>query len=153
MTKVVINKCHGGFGLSDKAYEKLGEYGIPIRRYIAEVRGEDGLFIFESNNEGQVIFDRELTPRGEDSLTDAFYHNYKNEKQKSRLFSRYWDTWTRKEENRTHPLIVKVVEELGDDANGGFAELKVVEIPDDIEWTIEEYDGREWISEAHRTWS
>ena len=27
-----------------------------------------------------------------------------------------------------------------------------VEIPDDVEWQIEEYDGTEHISEKHRTW-
>ena len=42
--------------------------------------------------------------------------------------------------------------ELGELANGPNAELKVVEIPDGIDWTIEEYDGVEWIAEVHRTW-
>jgi hypothetical protein len=45
------------------------------------------------------------------------------------------------------------VEQLGNAANGDFAELKVVEIPDDVEWIIQEYDGDEWISEKHRTWN
>jgi len=29
---------------------------------------------------------------------------------------------------------------------------KVVEIPDDIEFVIEEYDGIEWVAEKHRVW-
>ena len=33
------------------------------------------------------------------------------------------------------------------------AKLKIVEIPDDVEWIIEEYDGKEWIAEDHRRWS
>ena len=53
---------------------------------------------------------------------------------------------------RNHPLLIKVVEELGDKASGRFACLEVVEIPDDVEWQIEEYDGSEWIAEKHRTW-
>jgi hypothetical protein len=28
----------------------------------------------------------------------------------------------------------------------------VVTIPDDVAWTIEEYDGNEWVAEVHRTW-
>ena len=36
--KIVINKCYGGFGLSDAAYEKLIEYGIPARAYQEETR-------------------------------------------------------------------------------------------------------------------
>jgi hypothetical protein len=32
------------------------------------------------------------------------------------------------------------------------AELEVVEIPDDVEWIIVDYDGMEHIAEKHRTW-
>lgn len=55
-------------------------------------------------------------------------------------------------DNRTDPKLVACVEELGDQASGRFAKLTVVEIPDNIEWEIEEYDGQEWISEKHRRW-
>lgn len=48
--------------------------------------------------------------------------------------------------------LVKVVEELGDAANGGCASLSVVEIPDGVDWEIDEYDGVEHIAEKHRTW-
>jgi len=30
--------------------------------------------------------------------------------------------------------------------------LKVVEIPDDVEWNVQEYDGNEWVAEKHRIW-
>jgi len=144
--KVVINNCYGGFGLSDKAYERLAELGVPIRKYIQEMRGDDGLFKQETGNEGEVIFDRELTPVGEDKFNDI-YHKYKG---KSRFSERYWDTWTR--ESRTHPLLIQVVEELGKDASSEVADLKIVEIPDDVEYEIQEYDGIEHIAEKHRKW-
>jgi hypothetical protein len=48
--------------------------------------------------------------------------------------------------------LVTVVEGLGDKANGSHAKLKVVEIPADVQWIIEEYDGVEHIAEVHRTW-
>lgn len=54
--------------------------------------------------------------------------------------------------DRSNPALVKCVEALGDKASGCFAELKVVEIPDDVEWEIDEYDGVEWVAEKHRTW-
>jgi hypothetical protein len=54
--------------------------------------------------------------------------------------------------DRDDPALVKVVEELGEKANGEHANLKVVEIPDDVDWCVEEYDGSEWIAEVHRTW-
>ena len=53
---------------------------------------------------------------------------------------------------RDDPILVQIVEEMGDNANGGYAELKVVEIPDDADWYVEEYDGSEWVAERHRTW-
>jgi hypothetical protein len=53
---------------------------------------------------------------------------------------------------RDDPILIQVVEELGETANGRCASLKIVEIPNDVEWTIGEYDGQEWIAEKHRTW-
>lgn len=47
---------------------------------------------------------------------------------------------------------IKVVEEMDNEVNGRFAELKIVEIPDDVSWEIVEYDGMEHIAEIHRTW-
>lgn len=55
-------------------------------------------------------------------------------------------------EKRSDPKLVEVVEKLGAKANGRHAKLRIVEIPDDIEYTIEEYDGREHVAEAHSTW-
>ena len=145
--KLVINKCYGGFGLSDAAYEKLIEWGIPVRKYTEQERGEDGLYKEQPLNDGEVIFDRELTPPGDNVFNDI-YHKYKG---KSRLSQRYWDCWTR--ENRAHPMIVRLVEEMGEAANGECAKLAMVEIPDGIEWHIDEYDGIEHIAEKHRTWA
>ena len=54
---------------------------------------------------------------------------------------------------RNDPVLVEVVEAMGSDANDRHSELKIVEVPDNIEWTIEEYDGEEWVAEVHRTWS
>jgi len=89
--KIVINKCYGGFGLSE----------VALTRY---------------NNETG------------------------NNKQD-------WDI------RRDDPVLVSIVEELGEDSWGGYSKLKVVEIPDDVEWQIHEYDGMQWIVETHRTWA
>ena len=53
---------------------------------------------------------------------------------------------------RDDPLLVRIVEELGKESNTKFSELTVVEIPDDVDWYIEEYDGGEHVAERHRTW-
>jgi xanthine dehydrogenase molybdopterin-binding subunit B len=110
--KIVLNKCFGGFGISDKAFEKYLEY-----KGIDYVKTEDKRILGGAN-----YYDTK-----EKKLT---YYNIE----------------------RDDPILVKVVEELGDKANGRFSDLEVVEIPDDIEWDIEEYDGKEWVAEKHRTW-
>lgn len=60
----------------------------------------------------------------------------------------FWDF----EIKRDDPYLVRVVEELGQEADGDFAELKIVEVPSEVEWQLEEYDGIEWIAEKHRIW-
>lgn len=87
--KVVINRCYGGFTLSDVACEKLGC--------------------------GPYDYDQD--------------------------------------ELRSAVELVRVVEELGSKAaSGSCSALKVVEIPDDVEWYIHNYDGLETIEEVHRRW-
>lgn len=64
-----------------------------------------------------------------------------------------WDGYGYKySNNRADSKLVECVETLGDIASGSLAELKVVEIPDDVDWYIDEYDGIEWVAEKHRTW-
>jgi len=138
MKKIVINECYGGFSLSDKAYERLIEMGIPVREYIKQPRNsETGLYEKVPENEGEIIFDRLLGDQ-DDTMTQSML----------KLSGRYWETWITRDDLR----IVQVVEELGDAASGKCADLKVVEIPNDAKWQIEEYDGIEWIAEKHKTW-
>ena len=53
---------------------------------------------------------------------------------------------------RDDPILVGVVTALGEAASTRLSKLKVVEIPDDVEYHIEEYDGLEHVAEKHRTW-
>jgi len=55
-------------------------------------------------------------------------------------------------EPRNDPDLIAVIEEFGDNAHGWAASLKIVEIPDDVDWYVEEHDGLEHIAEKHRTW-
>jgi len=57
-------------------------------------------------------------------------------------------TW----DKRNDPILIEVVEALGEDAWGSYSELKVVEIPDEVDWEIVDYDGMEHVAERHRIW-
>jgi len=55
---------------------------------------------------------------------------------------------------RTDPVLIKVIETIGTSvASGIYAELKIIEIPDDVKYYIAEYNGVETINEEHRSWS
>jgi hypothetical protein len=90
-TKIVINCCYGGFGLSPEAMDRYNELSETPVKYSNDILRDD-------------------------------------------------------------PILVRVVEELKEYANGEFSELKIVEIPEDVKWEISDYDGIEWVSESHRTW-
>lgn len=53
---------------------------------------------------------------------------------------------------REDPMLVMAVEELGELANGEFASLRIADVPDGVEWYIDDYDGIETVREKHRTW-
>lgn len=138
MTKVLVNRCYGGFGLSEAAYLWLIDHGIPLKAYIEPVR-DPVTKLYAREPHDRCIYDRALTPNN--TLNEAM----------TRLTGRYWDTWSRGE--RADPLLVQCVEELGSEvASGRCGSIEVVEIPDGVDWVIEEYDGNEHIAERHRTW-
>ena len=87
MQKIVINNCHGGFGLSEKALELYKE---------------------RMNIKDTNFWDRSI-PRDCETL-------------------------------------VQIVQELGKKADGDFSELGIVEVPEEVEWQIDEYDGQEWVA-------
>ena len=57
-------------------------------------------------------------------------------------------------EYRAHPRLLILAKQIGlKNLAGDYATLKIVDIPDDVKWTIDQYDGREWVAEVHRRWS
>ena len=53
---------------------------------------------------------------------------------------------------REDEILVQIIEEMGSKADGRFAELKIVKVPGNVNWYIEEYDGKEWVAERHQKW-
>jgi len=54
--------------------------------------------------------------------------------------------------DRDDPYLIQTIEELGLKCNTRYSEIRIVEIPDNVEWEIMEYDGTEYIAEKHRQW-
>jgi len=83
------------------------------------------------------------------------YGGFSLSKQATELLGIEWDTYGYSHAGsgkRADPKLVAVVEQLGKAANGKHARLAVVEIPDGTDYTIEEYDGVEWVAAKHKTW-
>lgn len=55
-------------------------------------------------------------------------------------------------DNRENPILIEVIETLGGKADGRYSDLKIVEIPDDVQYEITDYDGVETVEEIHRSW-
>ena len=60
--------------------------------------------------------------------------------------------WSSRDIPRDDPILVRLVQQWGEQAHGDFADLHVVKVPGDVDWYVEEYDGLEWVAENHRTW-
>lgn len=142
--KVVINKRHGGFGLSEQA---VIEY-FKIKR--------QPLWVVRDSKYGSLgIVHYWVVPEHE-RLQDAGDDWFTMSLEQRQEYNRKWSEQTFSETSvaRDDPILVQVIETIGSEkASSKYAELQVVEIPDDVEWQIEEYDGLEWIAEKHRTWS
>lgn len=55
---------------------------------------------------------------------------------------------------RAHPDLILAVEKLGIRLASGdnCADLRILEIPDGVDWRIDGCDGKEWVFEVYRTW-
>ena len=141
--KVVINGKYGGFSLSKAAVLWLAEHGSELAKN--KIADMDALV---------TTFGRERPEMGDEHyfeiLTACAWANGDDGKG---IFDRF--SWHPYEDDlpRHDQLLVQCVEELGGRVNAPCAALKVVEIPDGIEYQIEEYDGNEWVAEKHQTWS
>lgn len=140
--KVVINSCFGGFGLSHKAIMKYAELnGFKLYPYL------DDISIKIYGNKAVI---------GNDDLL----HHY-SKTPIDQLERNKWGSYDHSDDSyfsdrdikRDDPILIQVIEELGSEvASGKYAKLTIIEIPDDVNWQIAEYDGFEHIAEKHRTW-
>lgn len=134
--EVVINKCFGGFSLSRAAFLRLRELG-------------NALALAEDDPLSAGYVERVVARDGERWGHD---NSRKSAEATVRMFQLGRGEMYLSDIPRDDPHLVQVVREMGDKASGGCARLGIVEIPDGVEWKIEEYDGNEHVAEVHRTW-
>ena len=136
--KIVLNKCYGGFGLSP----------IAIKEYL-KLKGKDCFFYQKDYKTGMLNrVSVEVATTYDISLTKDYGEQIKEDWKSFDADYFYYN-----DIERTDLDLIKVVETLGESiSSGSCAKLKVVEIPDDIEYEIDEYDGIESIHETHRSW-
>lgn len=64
-----------------------------------------------------------------------------------------WDGYgTEYNDNRIDIKLIECINKLGKLANGEFADIKIIEIPDNIKYYIDNDEGIETVHEEHRTW-
>jgi len=133
MTKIVINDCHGGFRLTKDAERELYARGSSIikaeepKEYYG---GRDGWEEqFKSDLELDAGWGPTLAPDGLILMTENYEDKF-----------------------RADPILIALIEEWGDRASSKWTKLLIVEISDDVEWEIDEYDGWGHIAEKHRRW-
>jgi hypothetical protein len=124
MPKVVINRCYGGFGVSLEAAREMAGRG---HARAAEAVSD---------------YDARLADRSSQTSVERQYG-----------VSWYGGSVADRDGERADPILVAVVEEMGAAADGEYASLSVVAIPDDVEWEIDDYDGIEQVHEKHRVWA
>jgi hypothetical protein len=142
--KVAVNKQYGGFNPSEELAElyqkKKGNQLFFYHQ--TEYRHRDGKDVFTrvDPNDKQIhityasITDLGKTDDGKKLFADENYF-YPSDIE------------------RNDPILIECIEELGiEKASGAHCTLEIVEIPDDVSWHVEEYDGMEHIAEDHRTW-
>lgn len=126
MTKIVYNACYGGYGLSDAAIMRYAEIkGITLYPSVSEY-GFTNYYLCEPEEYKRIEAEESVNPVG--LLRYA--------RSNAMCFSDG-------DIERDDPVLVQVVEELGDGASGRYADLSIAELPAGTLYRIEEYDGME----------
>ena len=132
--KIVINACYGGFSLSILAireYMKLK--GKQVYFYEADLTDIKNIKYKKTNDRKNELFMV--------CFTKDFGENFSSIDVTDNELYEY--SFNSKKIKRDDEDLVKVVEKLKNNSNTICSNLKIVEIPEDVEW----------VSEKHRTWS
>ncbi len=129
--KIILNKCYGGFDVSKEAYMLYAKKkGLELYQYASDFV-DIKKCIYKKTNDETLFKNYFIKDMGDNiEISNEDYTKY----------NLYLD-----DEHRQDPILIEVVEELGDKASGRFGKLEVFEIPDNCYYEIDEYDGIETI--------
>jgi hypothetical protein len=137
--KIAINRCFGGFGISHKAVMRYAELsGITLYP-----------FTEKRDSKGTLDWDHFEPYNNQKNILSIFYSTKPLGNDGSYADDSWW---SERDIERNDPVLINVIEEMGQGANGNHAKIEIIEIPDDVNWQIDEYDGQESIHEVHRSW-
>jgi|APHM01.1.fsa_nt_gi hypothetical protein len=127
--RVVYNSCFGGFGLHEDAVKWVRDNKDRLREQY------DNTDVSELTNT---------------TLSGEFYDDGSGPKED-------WITSVKPIDlSRNNELLADIVSgetEYTGTVNGQHADLRVTELPDSVDYTIDEYDGNETVKEQYRTFS
>lgn len=144
MKKVAINRDWGGFGLSP----------IATKLYLKKL-GKECFFYKQTKYEHDGGVEEHIKITLEEAEKSHFISVYT--KDMGKTFSKhdnahYW--YENFYEGREDKILIEVIEELGEKkASGQLAKIKIVEIPDNMDYVIDDYDGMESIHEKHKVYT
>lgn len=142
MKKVILNKCYGGFSLSEEAH----------RLYAMK----KGFEVFAYKNDRYSAKNKQSYYKKLEKNEDALFKYYftkdfgNNSVISSEDYAKY--SFSLGAGDREDKTLIEVVEELGEKSNSPFSSLVVVEIPDDLEYVIDDYDGIETLHQKVQEW-
>ena len=143
MKKIAINRCFGGFDLSLEAEEMLWNLKGYKKVYFYSQE-------FKDDNYKNIFYKKISGLNNSPFMTLCVKKDYGEETQAIDKDDFLWSYNIHK--NREDKDLIYVIETLGNKASGSFGKLKIVEIPDDVVYEIDDYDGMETVKEVHRSW-
>lgn len=137
MTKIMYNGSYGGFRFSHEAIMLYSErMGFKLYPYVADY-----------SNMNTPLSERSIPYDPKKNNGDLIYYYTKD----NPVNENYWDD---DQIERTDPVMVKIVEELGSKkASGNHASIQIRDLPAGTQYHIDEYDGYEQVmTQADYDW-